>query len=173
MSPPPVIINPPLGSDGNPSKWPERGFRPEDPKVYLSKLATRYAKDNAQYHDGTRYVLNALPAGYALFGKARNKDPQHIDRYLYGHPSGYAFRSQEEFYDHFRTLMQQGNTAGCTCLGCAGGRKKTRISLDASSTSNRPTPASGTKKRQVSSLPGPSGLANEHVKPTPNGEGCE
>ena len=127
-----VIIVPMTGvSDGTSSKWPDRGFSTEDSSIYLSKLATRYAKETAQFQTGAKYSLDRLPNGYALYGKRRQKDSNHVDRYLYGHPSGYAFRSVEEFYEHFRSLMDNGNVTGCTCVGCSGRKKRPRTSLGA------------------------------------------
>jgi len=168
------IVVPVTGaSDGNPSNWPDRGFSREDPVTYMTRLAARYAKETAQSHAGSKYVLDKLPDGYALFGKRRLKDVKHVDRYLYGHPSGYSFRSAEEFYEHFKNLMDNGNVSGCTCVGCSGGRKKrARTSLGAA-TSNS-SPAFGQRTSYPSSAPArsrPSGMSQSQSQyPNPS---CE
>lgn len=125
MAPSPVeeIIQIRPGSDGDAAKWPGAGLRHEAPDVYMKRLASRWMQDRGEAISGRKYILNKLPEGYALFGKARNKDPNHIDRYLYGHPV-YKFRSVEEFYDHFKCLMDYGSAASCRCIGCMGGRKQ-------------------------------------------------
>jgi len=146
-------------SDGRSSIWPDRGFSREEPVVYMTKLATRYAKETSQFQAGSKYVLDKLPDGYALFGKRRQKDANHVDRYLYGHPTGYSFRSAEEFYEHFKNLMDNGNVTGCTCIGCSGGRKKRpRTRLDV--TTPHGSSAVGHRTSQSSSAP---------VRSRPNG----
>jgi len=158
----PLIVVPMTGaSDGTSTRWPERGLSLEDPATYLSKLATRYAKETSQFQTGSKYILDKLPDGFALYGKRRQKDSNHIDRYLYGHPSGYAFRSAEEFYEHFRTLMDTGNVSGCTCLGCSGGRKKRpRVSVDGASPNGSQALTQRFSQFMPSSAPDRSSLVN-------------
>lgn len=47
------------GTDGDRSRWPERGLRPEDPQTYLSKLATRWMKERGTYREGA--LLKSFP----------------------------------------------------------------------------------------------------------------
>lgn len=120
-----VRINP--GSDGHDSKWPNAGLRREDPGLYLTKLAWKWMLDRGDAVAGKRYRLDRLPTGYALFGKTRRNNADHVDRYLYGHPT-YNFRSVEEFYPHFKSLMDKGTARNCTCLGCVRRSKHSRSS---------------------------------------------
>ncbi|KAF2155288.1 hypothetical protein K461DRAFT_319721 [Myriangium duriaei CBS 260.36] len=141
-----IDINP--GSDGDSSRWPQAGLRREESfeVSYLTKLATKWMIDRGEAIKGQKYVLNKLPNGYGLFGKTRNNDPNHIDRYLYGHPT-YKFRSTEEFYEHFKRLMDNGSAVGCTCIGCRGGKR------GSASQGTRTPRINGSMGRATSSLP--------------------
>lgn len=143
------------GSDGNVSTWPGRGLRRDDPHLYLSKIATRWVNDSGRAEPGKRYTFDKLPPGYALFAKARDGDPKSIDRYLYGHPK-YRFRSSEEFYEHFKNLMDHGSFDNCACFGCkAKPRHRNPIVKD----------ASGTVKRKVGRPAGQPRQAREIATP--------
>lgn len=93
---------------------------------YMEKLGHLWMKERGLAQPSTTYVVERLPTGYSLYGKKRSNDPKHVDYYMYGHPSGYKFRSVNEFYDHFKCLMDNGNANGCTCVGCSGGRKASK-----------------------------------------------
>lgn len=137
---PPQTILPFTGlSDGNRSNWPDRGLRPEDPLIYITKLANEYAKDTGQ--PGANFTLDRLPDGYALFGKTRAKEPTHVDRYLYGNDR-YNFRSVQEFYPHFVRLMKRrspndGSLDDCPCKACTKGAPR-RQSLPGTQTVRQP-----------------------------------
>ena len=73
---------------------------------------------------GITYRLNKLPHGYAGFHRTR-PDGKHVDRYIYGHPNG-QFRSLNEFYPHFKHLMDFGGPVGCTCIKCKDPNGKKR-----------------------------------------------
>ncbi|KAF4556104.1 Hypothetical protein D9617_1g079790 [Elsinoe fawcettii] len=135
-------------SDGDRSRWPERGLTAEDPAHYLNRLGSRYMREKGLAQNGENYTLDRLPNGYALFGKRRIKEPTHVDRYLYGHPK-YTFRSAEEFYDHFKSLMDTGSTAQCKCIGCGPGKKRGRPKADPNAPSKTPS------QKPPKSKPGP------------------
>ena len=114
------------GSDGDGRKWPKHHYERND-EYYLEKIAT-----DKWIHDlpggpqpGITYRLNKLPNGYAGFQRAR-PDSKHVDRYLYGHPNG-QFRSLNEFYPHFKHLMDHGDADGCTCIKCKSTNGKKRV----------------------------------------------
>ncbi|PNS21628.1 hypothetical protein CAC42_987 [Sphaceloma murrayae] len=109
-------------SDGLQSEWPERGFSEEDPSLYLSKLADKWTTETGLAVNGRKYTFDRLPSGYRLFGKRRGADPKHVDRYLYGNPKA-KFRSVEEFYPHFKLLMEGSSLDGCSCVACTGRTK--------------------------------------------------
>ena len=58
-----------------------------------------------------------LPEGYRLFmhRTRKNGDPERVDGYIYGHPTGSKFRSLNEAKDHFAALAgdvdNEGNVA--------------------------------------------------------------
>jgi len=154
-------------SDGNKSNWPDRGLRPEDPQIYMTKLASEYAKGTGQ--PGAFSTLDRLPDGYALFGKTRAKEPTHVDRYLYGNDR-YAFRSVLEFYPHFVRLMKRrspndGSLDDCPCKACTKGAPR-RQSLPGTQTVRiqtvrqpKPPQQSQSQKRTAASHPMPGANA--------------
>lgn len=156
---PPQTVLPFTGlSDGNKANWPDRGLRPEDPQIYMTKLASEYAKDTG--HPGTNFTLDRLPDGYALFGKTRAKEPTHVDRYLYGNDR-YYFRSTAEFYPHFFRLMKRrspndGSLDDCPCKACTKGAPR-RQSLLGTQTVRQPRrtqqPQSQPQKRTAATFP--------------------
>lgn len=122
----------------------------------MTKLATRWMKERGLEQKGAKYILDKLPDGYALYGKTRQTAPTHVDRYLYGHPR-YAFRSCEEFYDHFKCLMDNnGNADSCTCVGCFKGRKRQSMTAEKPKKSAAvpiTTPVAGSLSRQYPTRP--------------------
>jgi len=144
--PPDVTILPFTGvSDGNSRNWPERGLRNENPQIYLTKLASKYAKDTNLA--GSKFTLSQLPNGYALFGKTRAKEPTHVDRYLYGHDR-YAYRSVEEFYPHFFRLMSRSSFDDCPCRACKKGNYTPRQSGPKTQAPKQPKPAESSQIAQ-------------------------
>lgn len=70
---------------------------------------------------GVRYILESLPIGYTLWQRPRLSTPQHVDKYLYGHPDLKCFDSPNRFYPHFEHLMDSGGSnIGCPCKLCSG-----------------------------------------------------
>lgn len=118
-------INP--GSDGDGRKWPKHTLTRND-AYFLERIATdKWIKDlPGGPAPGVIYRLNKLPNGYAGFEKTR-PDGMHVDRYIYGHPNG-QFRSMNEFYPHFKYLMDYGGAVGCPCKSCKPGSNKPRVS---------------------------------------------
>ncbi|KAG8629880.1 hypothetical protein KVT40_001499 [Elsinoe batatas] len=146
-------------SDGDRSRWPERGLTREDPAHYLNRLATKYMQEKGKAQNGEKYSLDQLPTGYALFGKRRSNDVNHVDRYLYGHES-YKFRSAEEFYEHFRCLMDTGSIATCTCIACKGGRKRGRPKSESVTPNHASTRPKSKPKPKSKSMTYPMHTAN-------------
>jgi len=128
-------------SDGDPSKWPpaSRGLTRND-RHFLEPVANLWAKDRDQADLGgppsiATWRLDRLPDGYAGYEKAR-PNSKHVDRYIYGHPSGH-FRSVTEFYPHFKHLMEFKGTAGCPCKLCTGTNR--RVSKGGAGSTTRST----------------------------------
>lgn len=149
-------------SDGNSSRWPaaNKGFIRND-----SYLLDRVANDKwAPEIDPSDlggpttsafWRLDKLPAGYAGFEKARSTASSagstHMDRYVYGHPNG-VFRSLNEFYPHFKHLMDTGGPVGCQCKLCLGigrGKRKSDAS-NANSVAGSGRSSSSSNKRAAS-----------------------
>ncbi|KAJ3102566.1 hypothetical protein HDU97_000435 [Phlyctochytrium planicorne] len=66
--------------------------------------------------------LSALPLNYILFSQRRTGS-SHIDKYLYGHPSGSRYRSVKEFEPHLVWLANSNggeivSAPPCKCLLC-------------------------------------------------------
>ncbi|KAF2483596.1 hypothetical protein BDY17DRAFT_297681 [Neohortaea acidophila] len=113
-------INP--GSDGDGRKWPKHHYVRND-EYFKEKIASeKWIKDLGGAQPGVTYVLDRLPQGYAGFERLR-PDSKHCDRYIYGHPNG-QFRSLNEFYPHFKHLMDNGGSVGCPCKNCEGIKQK-------------------------------------------------
>lgn len=86
---------------------------------YLDRIAEEWVKSlPGGARPGVVYRLDKLPNGYAGFQKTRS-GTTHIDRYVYGHPKS-IFRSINEFYPHFKHLMDEGGAQGCKCKACTG-----------------------------------------------------
>ncbi|OJD35831.1 transcription-silencing protein clr2 [Diplodia corticola] len=124
-------------SDGDPTHCPNRAeFRLQDPpSIYLEKLAESWMKERGEFHKGVTYTLDRLPHGYTVWGKSRKNQPQHVDKWAYGHPQGKTFDSPNRFFPHFLHLMNnKGNTIGCPCAVCSTGSKAKASTPPASST---------------------------------------
>ncbi|KAL3463368.1 transcription-silencing protein Clr2-domain-containing protein [Aspergillus heterothallicus] len=113
-------------SDGDPAQWPteERFQRPDD-TFYRLKLADMWLKETGAYENGLVYILDNLPAGYAVFDRPRGTNPSIRDRFLYGHPVGQYFSSIKVFFPHFYYLMT-GGTTKCPCELCKKLEKRQR-----------------------------------------------
>lgn len=152
--------------------------------MYMAALATKWMEERGTAQKGVKYTLDKLPEGYKLYGKTRQNDSNHVDRYLCGHPSGYKFRSTTEFYDHFRCLMDNGNINGCTCVACvkkqrllsASKPKKTTASAvktPAATAGRKPVPTSATPVEGRLSMPknqSTTGSSSDNRPPTPDHE---
>ena len=113
------------GTDGDGRKWPKHHYERND-EYFKERIAT-----DKWIHDlpggpqpGVVYRLDKMPGGYAGFQRTR-PDSKHVDRYIYGHPNG-QFRSLNEFYPHFKHLMDFGGPVGCTCKLCINGSSKAK-----------------------------------------------
>ncbi|KAI5362518.1 Putative cryptic loci regulator 2, Chaperone J-domain superfamily [Septoria linicola] len=93
-----------------------------DDSYYERHLAQRWAQHVGREAPKTAYRLNKLPAGYAGWEKTRTNTGggrQHVDRYLYGHPSGKPFDSLPKAWVHFQHWIDnRGNSHGCPCVRC-------------------------------------------------------
>lgn len=123
MAPTVQILDITPGSDGDGRKWPKHHYTRND-EYFKERIATdKWIKDlPGGAKPDVIYRLNKLPNGYAGFERQR-PDSKHIDRYIYGHPNG-QFRSLNEFYPHFKHLMDHGGPAGCECKQCKANGKK-------------------------------------------------
>lgn len=171
-------------SDGDQTKWPGdestlHEINAEGVQTYLQALGRLWMNDRNEAEAGHTYILERFPNGYKLYGRTRDNDKKHVDKYLYGHPSGYAFRSVPEFYDHFKNIMKHGNPRNCTCKGCTRPISRSSIGGSASkANAKRPLTASSdvSTKRTSSSkssssasviMPKPATKAAKKAAPAP------
>ncbi|KAL3496616.1 transcription-silencing protein Clr2-domain-containing protein [Aspergillus germanicus] len=128
-------------SDGDPAQWPteERFQRPDD-SFYRLKLADMWLKETGAYENGLIYILDTLPAGYAVFDRPRGTNPSIRDRFLYGHPIGQYFSSIKVFFPHFYYLMT-GATRRCPCELCKKLEKRQKDSIMGARRGRPPGPA--------------------------------
>ncbi|KAK5111937.1 hypothetical protein LTR85_011684 [Meristemomyces frigidus] len=130
------------GSDGDGRRRPKTDDFTRNDDYYLERIATdKWAKDLG-LPTGATYRLDRLPNGYAGYEKARGNDSKHVDRYVYGHPKG-VFRSLNEFYPHFKQLMDHHHTFGCPCKLCTGTGSKKGPGMVQSGSSGNASLASG------------------------------
>jgi hypothetical protein len=118
-----VVVRLRPGSDGDATHVPTPGTLSQvnPPTLYLEKIADQWMQARGEAGAGVKYILEALPAGYTMWQRARPSAPQHIDKYLYGHPQSKKFDSPNRFYPHFQHLMDNGGDSfGCPCTVCAG-----------------------------------------------------
>ncbi|KAJ5572234.1 hypothetical protein N7535_005894 [Penicillium sp. DV-2018c] len=71
---------------------------------------------------GVTYIIEKLPDGYCLFKRPRPNNPQALDSFLFGHPSGKHFRSRVSFLPHFLALVKD-ELDSCSCERCADYKK--------------------------------------------------
>ncbi|KAF9635892.1 Transcription-silencing protein Clr2 [Lasiodiplodia theobromae] len=124
-------------SDGDPTHCPTRAeYRLQDPPaIYLEKLAESWMKERGEFHKGVAYTLDRLPHGYTVWGRPRKNQPQHIDKWAYGHPEGKTFDSPNRFFPHFLHLMNnKGSNIGCPCTICNSGARGKASTAPSSST---------------------------------------
>ncbi|KAM3416452.1 hypothetical protein BST61_g8047 [Cercospora zeina] len=93
-----------------------------DDQHYRRQLAQLWAKHTNRTRDGTTFKLSRLPTGYSGWEKTRNYPGgrTHVDRYLYGHPSGRPFDSVLKAWAHVQHWLDNGNSNGCPCVHCGG-----------------------------------------------------
>ena len=142
------------GSDGDASHIPRPGTHAQldPPTLYLEKIGQQWLEARGEAQPGVKYTLASLPAGYTLWRRSRPKDPNHYDKYLYGHPNHKAFDSPNRFYPHFEHLMNNGgDSMGCPCTVCNGSSgilpksssKARSSSATSSNASSRPSSSHG------------------------------
>jgi hypothetical protein len=66
---------------------------------------------------GVHYSLEDLPFSYTLWHRPRPSNPNHFDRYLYGHLGRKAFLSLNRFFLHFLHFMQNNSAKKKIALG--------------------------------------------------------
>jgi hypothetical protein len=118
-----VVVRLRPGSDGDASHIPKQGHYTQvnPPTLYLEKLGDQWMAAKGEARPGVKYILESLPAGYTLWQRPRGSNAQHVDKYLYGHPSQKQFDSSNRFFPHFEYLMaNSGNNIGCPCTVCSG-----------------------------------------------------
>ncbi|KAF2246656.1 hypothetical protein BU26DRAFT_521103 [Trematosphaeria pertusa] len=109
------------GSDGDATHKPTSPSYSEvnPPTIYLERLAAQWMQARGEAVPGMIYILERLPAGYALFQRPRPKDQKIYDKYLYGHPQHKPFDSPNRFFPHFQYIMENGGSSlGCPCTVC-------------------------------------------------------
>lgn len=130
MSAPVRIVNINPGSDGDDGHKPDgKDYRKlTPPTLYLVKLGALWMKHRPDAKPGYNYILNQLPNGYAVWERPRPGNPNHVDKWCYGHPSGFKFDSPNRFFPHFLHLMEHGSSDGCSCNGCSKSSKSAKKS---------------------------------------------
>ncbi|OAL54023.1 hypothetical protein IQ07DRAFT_584608 [Pyrenochaeta sp. DS3sAY3a] len=127
------------GSDGDATHVPKQGTKYSEvdpPTLYLEKLAQLWMDARGEARPGVKYILERLPAGYTMWQRPRPLDPTTKDKYLYGHPDLKMFDSPNRFFPHFRYLMDNaGDSMGCPCTVCGGGRRPVKTSSSTLSSS--------------------------------------
>ncbi|ORY46909.1 hypothetical protein BCR33DRAFT_808982 [Rhizoclosmatium globosum] len=69
----------------------------------------------------------SLPKGYVLVRVPRiSSMTNHVDKYIWGHPSGQKFRSTNEFAPHMISLIS--GSSACECVLCLGKMKRVKPS---------------------------------------------
>ncbi|KAF2638215.1 hypothetical protein P280DRAFT_78409 [Massarina eburnea CBS 473.64] len=134
-----IVVPLRAASDGDPTHRPVgTGYTEVDPPtLYLEKIATEWMRARGEAAPGISYTLERLPDGYAMFQKPRIKDPQHLDKWLYGNPKHKTFDSPNRFYPHFEWMMNNGgNTIDCPCSMCIKGGVLHSSSSHSNSNSN-------------------------------------
>ncbi|KAJ4988876.1 hypothetical protein SVAN01_05683 [Stagonosporopsis vannaccii] len=161
-SPSRIVVRLRPGTDGDPTHTPKSGSHEQlqPPTLYLEKLGDQWMKSRGEAQPGVKYTLESLPTGYTLWQRPRPKDPKHLDKYLYGHPSKKVFDSPNRFFPHFQYLMDNGDSIGCLCTVCSGSSgvlpKSASGSVRAqscgrasSNTSSRPSSSNGLAQRPI------------------------
>ena len=141
------------GTDGDATHTPNAGRyqQLDPPTLYLEKLGDQWMQSRGEAKPGVKYVLAGLPAGYTLWQRPRPKDPTHLDKYLYGHPERKNFNSPNQFFIHFKHLMDHSDSVGCQCAVCTSSsgvlpKSSTKVPSArgaSSSTSSRPSSSNG------------------------------
>ncbi|KAL8688813.1 MAG: hypothetical protein Q9218_005364 [Villophora microphyllina] len=128
---PVTTIKGPEYSDADASHRPNKPtYTRANEEIFMQKVATRWMQEQGLAQAGRTYSLDKLPAGYELWHRPRPSDPNHMDKWLYGHPNHKTFDSPYRFYPHFRYLMH--NCSGiCTCDICKKGKTSPRSSISA------------------------------------------
>ncbi|PPJ51157.1 hypothetical protein CBER1_08542 [Cercospora berteroae] len=93
-----------------------------DDSHYRYHLANLWAKRAGATREDTTFKLNQLPTGYSGWQRTRQYPDgrRHVDRYLYGHPSGRRFDSMPKAWTHFQHWLEFGHGNGCPCVLCGG-----------------------------------------------------
>jgi hypothetical protein len=147
-------------SDGDPLHVPPPGgahTQVDPPTLYLEKIGQQWMESRSEAKPGVHYSLQDLPFGYTLWHRPRPSNPNHFDRYLYGHPAKKAFDSPNRFFPHFLHLMNNGNNIGCPCTLCSGSAGV----LPKSSSNSSPSVVSS-RKSSSSSAPLQSRPSSSH-----------
>ncbi|KAE9978923.1 hypothetical protein BLS_000198 [Venturia inaequalis] len=128
MSRPLRIVPINSASDGDDSHKPDaKDYRKlTPPTIYLEKLGALWMNHRQDGKQGFNYTLDQLPDGYTVWERPRPGNPKHVDKWCYGHPSGFKFDSPNRFFPHFLHLMDTGSSAGCSCAGCSKGSKSVK-----------------------------------------------
>jgi hypothetical protein len=93
----------------------------DPPLLYLEKIGQQWMEHRGEAQPDVKHILESLPNGYTMWQRPRPSKANHVDKYLYGHPSHKVFDSPNRFYPHFQHLMENnGSSIGCPCTVCAG-----------------------------------------------------
>jgi hypothetical protein len=159
-------------SDGDPLHVPPPGgahTQVDPPTLYLEKIGQQWMESRGEAKPGVHYSLQDLPFGYTLWHRPRPSNPNHFDRYLYGHPAKKAFDSPNRFFPHFLHLMQNnGNNIGCPCTLCSGSAGVLPKSWSNSSPSVVSSRKSSNSSAPLQSRPSSSHSIQQPVAPLPS-----
>ncbi|KAJ3045075.1 hypothetical protein HDV00_011800 [Rhizophlyctis rosea] len=154
-------VPPPTWSDGTASTHPDPPYEPDDGDAnYRIRLGATLVDLYKQHPDknplgrtdfGESPILNALPAGYKLFAKARqNTGGKTGDKYLCGHPNGAKYRSVNEFEPHFIWMVvnAEHDYGQCTCKYCPSYARSLGIPVSTPSKPPKDSLSTPTPKRE-------------------------
>ncbi|PIA94896.1 hypothetical protein CB0940_08268 [Cercospora beticola] len=116
------VIVPVWGASDGVHVLPTNQSLHRDDNHYRHHLAMLWFKHAGGTREDTTFKLNQLPIGYSGWERTRQYPDgrRHVDRYLYGHPSGKRFDSLPKALTHFQHWLEFGHSNGCPCVLCGG-----------------------------------------------------
>jgi hypothetical protein len=110
-------------SDADPTQRPPPGVKAfpataDQRRRFVENLGKMWTQRMKGAHLGQPVDI---PSGYQDLRIPRgNQSTKSEDLYLYGHPTGYRYRSVNKFYPHWEYLVRknEGEDVECRCKGC-------------------------------------------------------